>query len=419
VLRAADPRLPLDPAGSPRELTSFFNERVLPERYPGCRLRRARIRRVSRERGGRQLWLCALDAEEGQLPPYALVTRPDPPAAAAGSREAGGEALVEFFPSDRRLPGLAAATDLARLAPLLERAAPGARPGEWALRVLRYHPGVRCVLLYEDRAEPARRLVGKVYRKRKKAAKVWEVLERLAELPAPRGFRAPRPLLRLAEHNLLLMEHLAGRSFRDLAVAGGADEKQLANRAAAAFAALHALSADGLEPIDLGVARAKLVRRTLDLAPLLPELAGRVRALLDRVAERTAALPAPRAVFLHGSASPSQLLLGEGPPALLDLDAVRRGDPALDVGTFRARLRKCALQGAGGARLRRLADGFLAACLERSPEAADLGERARLVECQELANSAVRSLLSGKPRAAREPASLRLLEDAAACLDRL
>jgi aminoglycoside phosphotransferase (APT) family kinase protein len=138
--------------------------------------------------------------------------------------------------------------------------------------------------------------------------------------------------------------------------------------------------------------------------------------LSREIARRAADLPAHRESFLHGSASAKQLLVDGGRMGVLDFDGARRGDPAIDVGTFMASLRKYGTRWAPPVRLRELAELFLE---EYGRLAGDesLAARVHLVQAQELVNFAARGRLAaaGSPVVLAQRARL-LLEEAERCL---
>ena len=320
--------------------------------------------------------------------------------------------------------GLALATDVERMAPWLDRAHAelgGPAPaGPWLCRVLRQHAGSRAVLLYEADGAPVR-LVGKLYAKPRKAAKVWTVLEDLAVRARGEVWRTPRPLARPAEGNLLLMEHLGGVRLCDVVWDGGLWEAQVTavRRAARALAGLHRVPADDLELRTGEGDRAKLARRACEIQALSPDLARRIAALREEIARRADGLAPPRAGFLHGSVSPKQILLGEARVGFLDFDGACRGDPAIDVGTLMAVLHKYSTKVAGPARARELAEIALEAYASDSPDP-ELPTRAHLARCQQLVHFGARARLAAETRGAHALGehSARLLEEAEACLAR-
>lgn len=318
--------------------------------------------------------------------------------------------------------GLALASDVEHMAPWLDRAhaelGGRARAGPWSCRVLRHHAGSRAVLLYEADGAPAR-LVGKLYAKPRKAAKVWSVLEDLAHRARGEVWRTPRPLARLPEGNLLLMEHLGGVRLCDIAWGGGAWEAQVTavRRAVRALVGLHRVPADDLELRTWEGDRAKLALRASEIQALAPHLARRIAVLREEIARRAERLAAPRTGFLHGSVSPKQILFEEARVAFFDFDGACRGDPAIDVGTLMAVLHKYSTKAAELARARELAELALEAYASDSSDP-EFATRARLVRCQQLVHYSARSRLAAETRPAHAPGqrSARLLEEAEACL---
>jgi hypothetical protein len=441
----------LEVAWSSERVRQLFNERILPELCPGRRLRRAEPKRMTHEPGRSCVVLYRLFAEEDAppgappVPPLATLSFSDgddsleggarhyaepPPGAPTGEPRPGAlllpdlRALVELFPLDWRLPGLRLAADLGRMAPLLDRLAP---PGErradagWSCVPLRYHPRTRCVLLYERDAAPPRRVVGKLYARRKRAERAWETLGALhAAGFRARLWRSPAPLHREGAAHLVLMEWLPGEPLRDrLAGAGGDVSRRLVRLAAQALAELHRSDGAGFERRSAEADREKIRRRAEQVGWLDPGLAEGIGRLLDALEDRAPELRAPRATLLHGSASPNQLLVDAERLSIVDLDGVRRGDPAIDVGSFMASLVKVPARGDGGRNLEALAELFLEEYRARSPEDADLARRARAIECQEIVNQVARGRLKraslpGSPASAGDAG--RALERAARCL---
>lgn len=323
---------------------------------------------------------------------------------------------------DAKLRGLEVAMDLGRMQGVLDRAhaelGGGAPAGSWLCRVLRHHPGSRAVLLYHADGAPVR-LVGKLYAKPGKAAKVWSVLVDLAAHAGGATWRTPRPLARLPEWNLLLMEHLEGVRLCDVVWDEEPWDAQVAGvrRAARALALLHRVPADALELRTMEGDRAKLARQACEVDALAPDLARRIAGLSEEIARRAARLAPAREGLLHGSVSPKQLLLGEATVAFLDFDGACRGDPAIDVGTLMAVLHKYSTKVAALARARELAELALEAYASGSQDS-ELAARARLVRCQQLIHFGARARLAAARRAAGAPGkrSARLLEEAEACL---
>jgi aminoglycoside phosphotransferase (APT) family kinase protein len=274
------------------------------------------------------------------------------------------------------------------------------------------------VLLYTpERGQP---LVGKLYAKPHKASTVWGVLRGLAALGGEdAAWRSPRPVARLAEWNLVVMEHLPGTPLRVVVCAGDPPEREerAVRLAARALAGLRRAPARDLGARSFEADQRTLERRVRKVEVLDPALARPMWALSREIAERAARLPPCREeTFLHGSSSPKQLLLAGERVGVLDFDGVARGDPAIDVGTFMAGLRKYGTRWAPAARLRELAELFLEESCRLAGDAS-LASRARLVQAHELVNSAARGRLAGgAPDGVLARRSRLLLEESAACL---
>lgn len=92
----------------------------------------------------------------------------------------------------------------------------------------------------------------------------------------------------------------------------------------------HGVDVDGLDlPVhDPGAELDRLRRSAADLAAVRPTLGARAADLVARL-EPVGGAPA----LVHGDLSADQVVVGDGGPALLDLDRVRVGDVTLDLGS--------------------------------------------------------------------------------------
>lgn len=197
----------------------------------------------------------------------------------------------------------------------------GARPT--AIDVLKHKPGKRAVVRFELSAGS---LIGKTFaddRGRRQAA----LLAQLAEqgVPVPR-VHAWIPALRL-----LVMEDLGGWTLRQELAAGAHDGLPMAGRIAAA---LHALPDDLGLPATDGGAEAASLRRRLDAATAArPDLGRMLRPLGADVLDALGATPL-RCGTIHGELEPVQFVRSDAGLGLVDLDRVRRGPVAVDLGIF-------------------------------------------------------------------------------------
>jgi len=112
---------------------------------------------------------------------------------------------------------------------------------------------------------------------------------------------------------------------------------------ARALAALHAVPIARDRVASPAALLDELGQRNAMLCARFPHEAVRLRRLLERQQRSAPPLP-PSASFLHGDLAPAELLWREGALVLLDFDQCTRGDPALDLGTLLAQLRRVSLR---------------------------------------------------------------------------
>jgi aminoglycoside phosphotransferase (APT) family kinase protein len=415
-----DGKLPfIRTAWSPADMTRVLNEEVLPQLRTDQRLLTVRRERMTYWPERECVMLYALLVEPAtagagvSLPPFAVVSLSADgryediyrrhycllsddgrPTSAVFLR--GHEALVELFPLDWGLPGLAAATDMQRMTPLLSDVT-GSGEGagvRWTCDVLRYHPAARCVLRYTPTDARVPSVVGKLYARSGKSARAWEALRRLADAGVFAGaWQVPAPLAHVPETNLVLMGDAPGRPLRDLLSerADGRIEARLRS-AASLLAALHRLPGEGLALCTVEDEGADVLKRAREVAVVAPALARRITALQRAISGRLTGLIADRSGFLHGCFTPNQLLVDGDRIALIDFDAACCGDPAIDVGQFVASMHKYGTKMHERKTMERLTHVFLRQYEQDSP-GAGIVERAGLIACQELLRYASRSFL--------------------------
>jgi hypothetical protein len=273
--------------------------------------------------------------------------------------------VLQAFPVDPVLPGLALATDpvalVERLGPLLTSAVPGLLLQDCRVEVVRYRPG-SCVLRYELawRLQPSRRslkqvLYGKVYEggEGRLVGPVVTALRNLADGPGPSlpflvpRFRAYLPDLRVALLDAVpgspLLPALIRADAAAPAAAGPTPEEAVATCARIA-AALHRSAVPGgvtrtlAEEIDA-------VRAAVDdLAPMAPVVAASLHRHLGAVGDLAVDEAGPIGLA-HGDFDTSQVLFDGPTSSLVDFDTVCRAEPALDLGQFTAHLAVAARKG--------------------------------------------------------------------------
>lgn len=427
-LRTVTPPSWLRDAVDPATLSEALRERI-GEVVPGAaELAELRLRDVR----ARRSWALRIDAtvvtHEGprtavlvaQVPPPGSPADRPPGALEVRSlgmtvRAADGE---DDLPALRTLTSPEPARDLLQAA--LREAHPGSRLEQVRSRPVRHKPGRRatlvCDLEWGAGANPSapRRVVAKVYRDDAGASTyawmgdLWDSPLRDAALP-----RLAAPLGYLPEARTLLQQALPGGStLADLlADRDRPDDSSIPAALRAAGEGLAALHGSGVTTgprrtadVELATAAELLAR----LEPTFPDRAGEVRELLASLGRFLGEGP-PDPVPVHGAFRPAQVLLDDGRPGFLDFDGFGRGEAALDLGRFLARLEELA-RARPEARRRDLAGAFLDGYRAGTP--LDLDRVARWVVL-DLALGAVRSWYRGGFERATD-----LLDQAAEVLDR-
>ncbi|MCG8557575.1 MAG: phosphotransferase [Proteobacteria bacterium] len=425
------------------EMQALLSQRILPRLKPGWQLVEAQVETMTYvpTKECVALYRLSLSKPPESIVQRAVISFADERALLAAYRryESSERArvlvlnepccMVEFYPDDWNLPGLARtarpedlAIGLARLG-LRAASSPYGRP---SAQLLRYRPHQRSVLLLtvpELDSRPKEQWVAKLYPAAGGADRVFELLERLAEPAQKLGLRVPRAIGQLADWGLVLMQRLPGESMKSyLETEDRHRARAECLRAVETLIKLHRLPvAEGSAVLCLRDELRRLQERAASVEVVAPELADQVQALLSKL-ERPARTVGPGQLsFVHGEYKPSQLLLsGPAPLAVLDMDDAGLGDPALDVGNFMAELHRAAVRSKRN-ELRELATVFLHEYETRRPESG-LAFRARIMRCMALLRMAIRSFQ-------RNPSSFRsrgsacrvgqLLAEAAGCIQEL
>ena len=342
--------------------------------------------------------------------------------------------LVEFFPIDWALPFLPRALEPREVASLLSedgaeadlparRAQAGRSPELPKIEVLRYAHHSRCVLRYilevSGSGAPTE-VIGKVHRSGALTLQVAQTQSILQAQGAAYGLIIPKPLRVIEEWGLLLMECVPGTGLKPVVEQASAPQqfKEVISLAAAALASLHRLRFEGQKVRSLQSRLKKLHRQAALLHLVAPLLAQEAEALLQQIAQLGAHSPEVAPSFLHGDFGPGQLLMEKGQMAIVDFDTVSRGDPAMDVGHFMARLHRLAVSSRAGDEFRQLATYFLSEYQARAPENR-VAERIHLFLSAALVRLALREFERWPHKYSQAGPDLLpalLLQEAAVCL---
>lgn len=271
------------------------------------------------------------------------------------------------------------------------------------VQILKHKPGKRCSFAYAiDRNGSRERLFAKTFRRRRaersflRHSRIFEATHGSPDL------YVPRPLAHLPELKLLVTEFIDGRAGGEALYDRGG--RLFAEKSARAIRAVHravvALDADWTSADELSATERQL-------GHLGREDAALARRLIDSLA-RLAPQASP-SVAIHRDFYPEQLLESNGRAALIDLDDVRNGDPAVDVGNYLAHLRLRALQRPRRQRACALARvAFLDTYLgELAPDANDAALQARLHFYEATSLTRLAGLYAGREQSAEAlPAAL-------------
>lgn len=331
-----------------------------------------------RATGGRWLVRCVLqvaDPDGGSSREVVLVGElhpPDrqPPLARPRRGQAFGDRgwtawlpdlRLELTPEegDVALPSLGDLVDPLASARLIEGmlhdgAYPAARVATSAPTVARYKPGSRCTIVYDITYDPPSSqlpnpVIAKIHQG-EKGIRSHEAMTSLwaTRLSAGEDVLLAEPLAYRADERIQLQGPVPEeRTLKDLCHAAFEsgdpvllDELRVQLTATArALAALHGSGAALREEVTFAEELAAARELVDDLAVSVPELRGWAEPTLALLATGSGAVAPDPQVSSHNSFSTAQVLLGAGPPAFIDFDSAAMGEPAMDVGRFRAGLR--------------------------------------------------------------------------------
>lgn len=236
------------------------------------------------------------------------------------------------FPADPGLPGLGDAMDSANALDLVREHLPAVR--SVAPSPVAYRPGRRAVLRYAARLPRAKGGGSANYYLKvmtpEDAERTWNVAEQLRGHPSALALPVARPA-----ETLLLFEELPGKGLREVL---------LGNDALPSPARVVGLmdQVESLGPLPVGEAgrpaAAGLRHASKVLSAIVPGSTERVTAIRRKLRDVLAAHPVEHRL-IHGDFYEGQVMVGDDfELALLDLDDIGIGDPALDAASFCAHL---------------------------------------------------------------------------------
>jgi hypothetical protein len=413
-------------APAPRALLRQHLAAMLPAGLPlgRCRLRRAKFK------PGRRLnaWY-DLDLGAAGRRPIAVTWEdpppsPDWPAADATEAEAAAAGLAAPFlrlrsaapelglrvlvaPLDPAFGQLLRLCDPLQVPGLLAAAGADAGGSPWSVAAVRYRPGQRHVLRWQQGGRHDQAVFAKLYR-RGASAQAFRVASRVAAWLDGAGgpVGGARPLAHLPEVDVLLYPFVPGQQLAaGLGRGGGAVLAERLVRAGAILRTLHGAPpelAEGLPGSSFDDAAEEVHKAAAHIRLLLPATGASLEELLDRARKLHARLPGEADVFTHADYKSDHLLATPERLTVIDFDTCALADPALDLGKLVADLRFWAFTGRPvdpeGARAR-LLEGYGPASRERLL-------RARLYEAVVLAKLTVRRVSVADPDWARRTTAL-------------
>jgi aminoglycoside phosphotransferase (APT) family kinase protein len=249
--------------------------------------------------------------------------------------------------ADPGIASLAAVLDPVELRRILDELRPSCDAGlqDFEVRLLRHHPGKRCVFEIVEGAGSSRAWIGKVFAAERADIYQTMVAIRRDGFGAEAEFSIPEPIAYLPELRLLLQEKVIGAAATELFLSPHeAERERMAERCAAWLARLHTLALIAGPSFDLVQYQLSIQRwsdRIAGVGGALADRAGELRTRLER------ALPRIRNIGMrtcHGSFTHHQVIAAHGRTVTFDWDDHVLADPAYDVARFVVGLRRLALR---------------------------------------------------------------------------
>ncbi len=262
--------------------------------------------------------------------------------------------LLQVFPLDAELPGLALAASNAWMSDALARHS-GTSPDDLPLEasIVVYKPWHRSVLRYVGEGPEGRvDYFAKVLRDDRGhllAERLRTLKAQLAGLDSP--WEVPEPIAYLPEARTLVLRALGSDGEVKALVKQALDNplarqtlRQCIPKVAEGLASLQAATIDGLPVVDPPKLLTKLRLKTACLRRVERTLASSIEAMLDRLQAAAERLPAEEMVLSHGAFRHTQILLSGDRLGLIDLDDVRLSGKSSDAGEFLAALDRLAVR---------------------------------------------------------------------------
>lgn len=249
-------------------------------------------------------------------------------------------------PNDPALPALSLAVDpkavkreFKRGLPLL--AGPEGVVRVKAIRVIRYRPGMRCLIEYDVRVKQPgkklqkRTLIGKM-RVRQFGMSDFRLMRKLRragfDSRSADGIAVPKPVGVLPKFRMWLQLKVPGRPVSELLAEP--NSAALARRVAEAAHKLHRCGVRTKKRHSMADELRILEQCLQAVAALEPRWQRRLERLFRACRRLAKSVPKPELCGVHRDFYPDQVLAKGNDLYLLDFDLYCRGDPGLDIGNF-------------------------------------------------------------------------------------
>ena len=237
-------------------------------------------------------------------------------------------AIVQLFPGDLALPGLAESISEKAMTPRIQRAlgerAGGALEG-CEVDLVRYKAEKRAVLRYRLQGTRIRSVYGKIRSDRGSA------ISSVAVALARAGVPIPEPLAYLSDLRMSLQADGAGVRLADLR--NTAEYANWMPAVAETIGRLHEAKIENLPRFSASAEVEELQDAADTVTALLPHLGAAAKSLAHRLSVRLLTVEGNLAP-IHGSFHDDQVLVGDTEVTLIDLDGAAMANPMSDVGHF-------------------------------------------------------------------------------------
>jgi aminoglycoside phosphotransferase (APT) family kinase protein len=254
-------------------------------------------------------------------------------------------AIVESI-ADPGIPSLAGVLDPAELCRILDELRPAHDRGsqDLQLRLLRHHPGKRCV--FEIAWAGSRRAwIGKVYAEDR--ADIYQTMDavRRAGFGPEAEFSIPEPIAYLPEMRFLLQEKFSGPVATEFFLSDDeSDRQRISERCAEWLARLHTMAPRSGPAFDLAQYQLSIQRWSQWIEGVGGALADKADQLRTRLERAVAGIRDIEWCTCHGSFTHHHVIAANGRTAVFDWDDHILADPGYDVARFVVALHRLALR---------------------------------------------------------------------------